>query len=100
MLKDEKGNTSPAENIKPESWIPHFESLSKIDNKFKDRASQLNQFVQNLESQSVYNNLDHIIKKEEIYKAIRKLKNNKAVGLDSVSNEILKAAQSSWAHVC
>ena len=41
------------------------------------------------------NNLDQIIKIEEIYKTISKLKNNKAVGLDSVSNEMLKAAQSS-----
>ena len=90
------GNTSPAENIKPESWISHVQSLGKIDNKFKDNALQLNQLVQNLESQPIYNNRDQIIKVEEIYKAISKLKNNKAVGLDSVSNEMLKAAQISF----
>ena len=56
------GNTSPAENIKPESWISHFQSLGKIDNKFKDNASQLNQLVQNLESKPIYNNRDQIIK--------------------------------------
>lgn len=32
---------------------------------------------------------------DEVYKAISKLKNNRAVGLDSISNEMLKAAQTS-----
>ena len=95
MLKDENSNNFPAENIKPEEWISHFESLGKLDDKFKDRATQLHYQVQELERQPVYNNLDNPIKLDEIYKAINKLKNNKAVGLDSVSNEMLKAAQNS-----
>ena len=47
--------TSPAENIKPESWISRFDSLGKIDNKFKDRASQLNWLAQNLKSKKISN---------------------------------------------
>lgn len=81
--------------MKPEEWVSHFESLGKLDDKFKDRATQLHYQVQELERQPVYNNLDNPIKLDEIYKAINKLKNNKAAGLDSVSNEMLKAAQNS-----
>ena len=77
------------------AWVSHFESLSKLDDNFKDRAFQLHHQVQELESQPIFNHLENVIKVEEIYKAISKLKNKKAVGLDSISNEMLKAAQTS-----
>ena len=46
--------------------------------------------MQELQSQPIFNHLDNVIKVEEIYKAISKLKNKKAVGLDSISKEMLK----------
>lgn len=90
MLKEEKCSTSPAKNIKPESWVSYFQSLGEIDNKFEERASQSHQLVQHLENQPVINNLDRVITIEEIYKAVNKLKNNKAADIDSISNEMLK----------
>ena len=51
--------------------------------------------MQEQESQPIFNHLDNVIKVEEIYNAISKLKNKKAIGLDSISNEMFKAAQSS-----
>lgn len=97
MLKDETCDNSPAENIKPETWVSHFESLATVDDKFVDRVSKLQHLVEGFENQPVYNNLDNVIKPCEIHKAISKLKNNKAVGLDSISNEMIKGAQSSLA---
>ena len=82
-----------------EAWVSHFESLGKLDDNFKNRAFQLHHQVQELERQPVFNHLDNVIKVEEIYKAISKLKNKKAVGLDSISNEMLKAAQTSLGHL-
>ncbi|MEW8547927.1 MAG: reverse transcriptase family protein [Candidatus Thiodiazotropha sp.] len=94
ILKEEKYKTSPAENIKPESWVSHFQSLGEIPKKFEDRVSQLHNLVHTLESQPVFNYLDSVITIDEINNAVKKLKNNKATGLDTVSNEMLKAAQS------
>lgn len=93
MLKDETFESSPAENIKPETWVSHFQSLATVDDKFVDRVSELQHLVKELEKQPIYNNLDNVIKSCEIHKAISNLKNNKAVGLDSISNEMIKAAQ-------
>ena len=75
ILKEEKKNsTSPAENIKQESWVSHFQSLGEIDKKFEDRALQLQQLVQQLECPPVFNYLDRVISIDVIYKAINKLK--------------------------
>ena len=100
MLKDEKYNNTSIENIKPEAWVSHFESLGKLDDNFKDRAFQLHHQVQELESQPIFNHLDNVIKVEKIYEAISKLKNKKAVGLDSISNEMLRQHKPRWDHVC
>ena len=97
MLKDETCDNSPAENIKPETWVSQSESLATVDDKFVDRVSELQHLVEGLENQPVCNNLDNVIKPCEIHKAISELKNNKAVGLDSISNEMIKAAQGSLA---
>lgn len=86
---------TPAENIKPETWVSHFESLATVDDKCVDRVSELQHLVEELENQPVYNNLDNVIKLCEIHMAISKLKNNKALVLDSISNEMIKAAQGS-----
>ena len=97
MLKDETCDNSPAENIKRETWVSQSESLATVDDKFVDRVSELQHFVEGLENQPVYNNLDNVIKPCEIHKTISKLKNDKAVGLDSISNEMIKAAEGSLA---
>ena len=77
MLKDEKYNNTSIESIKPEAWVSHFESLGKLDDNFKDRAFQLHHPVQELE---IFNHLDNVIKVEEIYKAISKLKKKESCG--------------------
>ena len=44
-----------------------------------------------MDNKITFNFLDVVIKQSEISKSISKLKNNKASGLDSVSNEMLKS---------
>ena len=45
-VKDEICDNSPAENIKPETWVSHFESLATVEDKFVDRVSELQHLVE------------------------------------------------------
>ena len=42
-----------------------------------------------LEEEKCFNVLDFRVNKKEVRKAIKQLKNNKAVGLDLISNEMI-----------
>ena len=52
--------------------------------------------LNDLEKDKIFNELDYIISEEEILKAIKDLKNNKAAGFDIhvIINEMLKCGQS------
>jgi hypothetical protein len=50
--------------------------------------------LNDLEKDKIFNELDYIISEEEIMKAIKDLKNNKADGFDIIINEMLKCGQS------
>ena len=66
--------------------------LSKtLKQTFHDRLESLNRFIFSSDQTRTFNLLDTIIKEKEIKTCISKLKNNKASGLDSIRNEILKA---------
>lgn len=91
-LKDEN-RSNPCENISSDDWLLHFKSLGQVEDRFKVRVDQLKTLVEQLEKQPVYTNLDNTIKLSEVCKSICKLKSNKAAGLDSICNEMLKCSQ-------
>ena len=91
-LKNENENTSkPETSIDAETWFEYFQKLNSVKTKFHDRLESLHQFLTNPNQTRTFNLLDTLIKEKEIFNCISKLKNNKAFGLDSIRNEMLKA---------
>ena len=93
-LKDSSQNSN--ENpIDSNTWFNHFRNLNTLDEKFQNRATYLESTLRSEEmNYKCFNELDQKITQAEISKALIKLKNNKATGLDNVSNEMLKCCQS------
>jgi exonuclease III len=82
-------------NITSNQWVSHFEHLLNVqstDDSAVD-SSFLN-YVENslpiLEREMSQGLLDYEINDKELETAIRKLKNNKSMGPDNISNEMLK----------
>jgi hypothetical protein len=71
-----------------------IESLNNLDPKFSTRDKDIENAVQKLEQSLTISNLDMAISATEIIKAtcISQLKNNKACGLDLITNEMMKAS--------
>ena len=91
-LKNETENTcKPETSIDADTWFEYFQKLNSVKTKFHDRLESLNQFLTNPNQTRTFNLLDALIKEKEIFNCISKLKNNKASGLDSIRNEMLKA---------
>ena len=90
-LKDDDNQTSgPELGIDSDSWSDYFQNLNSVQDKFKSRVDDLNKILKN-DNKTTFNFLDVVIKQSEISNSISKLKSNKASGLDSVSNEMLKS---------
>ena len=86
-LKEEE-KEDPESTIELDKWYTYFRSLNKIPEKYKTRIEEINKIVKN---SPTFCELDYKITSSEIIKAISKLKSGKAVGLDSLPNEILKS---------
>ena len=87
-----KSKPNPVEAIPPKKWIDHF---SKLFNNGKENNSNENTTlsIANTNSKCSKENqiLDSPFTLEEISKGIKQLKNQKASGYDSISNEMIKA---------
>jgi len=78
-------------------WNAAFSKLGKFDlndkkfdrKKYEEVRKKLEQYERNVQSK-VVEELDAEITEEEVERAIRKLRNGKAAGVDSCVNEILK----------
>ena len=91
-LKNETENTSrPETSIDADTWFEYFQKLNSVKTNFHDRLESLNQFLTSSDQTRTFNLLDTIIKEKESINCVSKLKNNKASGLDSIRNEMLKA---------
>ena len=94
-LKEEE-KEGPESTIELDKWYAYmyFRSLNKIPEKYKTKIEEINKIVKNMENSPTFCELDYKITSSEIMKAISKLKSGKAVGLDSLPNEILKSGGS------
>lgn len=81
-------------NISPTQWLNHFQDLNSLKSEFTDRLNELNEKLNDAEKSKCFNELDFPITDLEIAAATMKLKNNKAPGLDSITNNMLKSGQS------
>jgi hypothetical protein len=77
-------------NITPDEWFNHFQNLSKPPADVT-KESEIMDEIDDMESIPIFNQLDYSITQEEIRQAIGKLKNGKVAGLDSITNEMIKA---------
>lgn len=91
-LKNKKGETE--NNISSTQWCDHFQDLNSLNPAFSDRLKTLEEKLEAAEKVKCFNELDLPINISEISLAINKLKNNKAPGLDNITNNMLKCGHS------
>ena len=87
----DKISHSDSDSISPDDWRNHFRNLLGPKINKTEKHLEYETFIENN-----INNHDKIfeqpLKKEEILKAIKSLKNNKSASFDQVTNEMLKAS--------
>ena len=80
-----------ADNIDPEEWYKWFRDLNKPQFTINKWDKTVEGVVKRLKDFTCFNEgLDKNITNDEIIKASRRLKNHKAVGYDSICNEMIK----------
>ena len=73
-------------------WLRHFKGLlNKLGS--RNQTNGLSETIKQLRVHNTFNTLDYTITGEEIQKVIKKTKNNKAGGPDSIIYEMLKHGQ-------
>jgi hypothetical protein len=95
LLKKLKNETTDnVSKISAEEWLTHFGKLNQKENfREPNHIAHIKNELKRLENIPNFTNLDFKIKTNEILKAIKTLKNNKACGLDSIQNEFIKYGQ-------
>ena len=62
------------------SWTNYFQNLNSLSEIDKSKINQLNDILADLEKENMSTVLDYEMTNQEIFKAIKKLKNGKASG--------------------
>lgn len=78
--------------IKDEEWIKHYTQLlgpKKLD---ESKIKYIRDEIENILQEPYFSELDYAVSTEEILEASKSLKNGKAVGLDNISNEMIKCS--------
>lgn len=81
-------------NIKPDEWVKHFKDLLNITqphNINKEYLDYIQTSLPVLEQNMLPGQLDYEITDKELEKAIKNLKNGKAMGPDEIPNEMIKS---------
>ena len=106
--KDKKlrnGNKKSVNLISPTDWYNYFSKLANTDERVNKECynkqhyiilEKLKDILQNTEQMIATEELDKPLTQKEIEEGIDKLKNNKASGNDSISNEMLKSAKKNY----
>lgn len=90
VLNDENTDQNHASNIEPGKWYDYLSSLNK--SRWTDTPQEISNEISENQKHTKFSELDYTIKKQEITNAIKKLKSNKSAGLDTLSNEMIKAS--------
>ncbi len=93
-LKDEKLEDS--RNIPIDDWKDYFSDLCDVKNKKNGNVLEEQHIIkelQNTRNDKYFDELSISITEKEVIKAIKLLKKNKSVGIDLISNEMLKYSQ-------
>jgi exonuclease III len=90
LLKSEETRDNPATNISLEEWGHYFRELNNSSTAESNPwGGKTVDVLKNIQ----HNTLDEPIQEQEIVDAIKKLKNRKAQGPDTIRNEMLKYSQ-------
>ena len=81
----------PCDKISADEWVSHFKKLYN-ENSSDILEGDIIKELQENEDKMIQNELSLPILESEVRVALNELKPNKAVGLDGISNEILKAS--------
>ena len=84
QLKSKHNSFSEDASHVPNEWYDYFKHLN--EDTFTDK--KIDKLLNDLEKDKIFNELDYIISEEEILKAIKDLKNNKAAGFYIIINEM------------
>ncbi len=90
---ENKDQNDPSEEISSESWINFYRKLGFNENHYEDTVNVQEPLDVKLtvhQKIEMNNYINNEISTEEVLKTANNLKSNKAVGIDNVSNEMLK----------
>ena len=93
LVKDLRGGNKRDKEIDPEKFYEHYVRLNTPDHGVPTGREKILDKLKDLESIPSFTKLDNKITREEVSTAIGKLKNNKAQGLDTIRNEMIKSGQ-------
>ena len=89
-LKDgDSHSDGPEKSVESDKLYNYFENLNSVEEKYTERIKIIEENLKNSNTVT-FNFLDNIIKDKEIQESISKLHNNKATGLDTIKDEMLK----------
>ena len=91
-LKEADNPIQPASSVSLEDWVKHYKDLLSDKNDSPMKSQYLTNRINELRAAPFFSELDFRFTNDEIRKALDKLKHGKAVGIDIVSNEMLKAS--------
>ena len=83
-------NSCDSECLSAQEWVDYFGYLLYKSN--MENCSELEAYITNMLETNTFSNLDYRITQKEIKYCISKLKHGKAVGMDRISAEMIKAS--------
>ena len=84
-LREDKKSHSD-DQVESKVWLDHFQELNTMKDKFSERIKNIESLLNDIESSTFQGELDKSITLSEIQRAVSKLKNNKAPGIDLICN--------------
>ena len=91
-LREDKKSHSD-DQVESKVWLDHFQELNTMKDKFSERIKNIESLLNDIESSTFQSELDKSITLSEIQRAVSKLKNNKAPGIDLICNEMIESSQ-------
>jgi hypothetical protein len=76
----DEAQNDPEISIDNASWTNYFQKLNSVSEIDKSKINKLNDILADLEKENMSTVLDYEMTNQEIFKAIKKLKNGKASG--------------------
>ena len=87
------GKETSASPIDPNAFFTHYKELNMEQTPLSKEQEDIVTALKMLEQTPTFSQLDYRIEIQEVLQGIKSLKLGKAIGLDAISNEMIKAGQ-------